>query len=308
MKGPRAIVLIFATVAQRGVYTGRDHRVILTRAAVGALVTLALGAGRGFASIPAADGTYTGCYQRVQGQLRVIDTANPAQTCRPDERLVTWSLTGPVGPTGPMGPVGMQGPQGNTGLTGATGPQGPTGPAGPPGPIGPTGAPGVQGSAGVAGPEGPAGPTGPAGIVPGIRHLIYGMVSAQGSLLVPDYTNQLFPLIGVSEQSGCWLDWVNVCFNPLTLGPQPCPTLKCFTAYTIQFVGDVLDPSAPFMCTVTPTGSSLADADTEYNTASTWAGAGFDPTGSFQLATLRVVIKDFNGSAVPHSFSFLCIQ
>jgi hypothetical protein len=66
------------------------------------------------AAIPGAGGVITGCYTKMNGALRVIDTA-AGQTCTNKELQLTWSQTGP---------------QGATGATGATGPAGPQGPAG----------------------------------------------------------------------------------------------------------------------------------------------------------------------------------
>jgi hypothetical protein len=79
------------------------------------------------ASIPDANGVLHGCYQKNNGQLRIIDPA--VDDCRPSEIALQWSQQGPPGPQGPMG---LQGPQG------AIGPMGLQGPAGPPGPAGST--------------------------------------------------------------------------------------------------------------------------------------------------------------------------
>lgn len=63
-----------------------------------------LTAGGASASIPAADGTYTGCYLMAFGSLRVIDAAIPGQRCLDRiEVQVTWSQRGPTGPAGPAG-------------------------------------------------------------------------------------------------------------------------------------------------------------------------------------------------------------
>jgi hypothetical protein len=65
------------------------------------VVTLALGASRTFASIPAPDGTYTACILKALGTLRLIDAADPKQKCLNNiEVLRTWSQTGPQGPAG----------------------------------------------------------------------------------------------------------------------------------------------------------------------------------------------------------------
>jgi type VI secretion system secreted protein Hcp len=103
---------------------------IPTAAALGAGAAIAVG------SIPGSDGVITGCYLKTvsnidiqrYGQLRVIDTSQPAQNpnggpneqgaCLPDETKITWNQSGPqgpAGPTGPQGPAGGQGPQGPAG-------------------------------------------------------------------------------------------------------------------------------------------------------------------------------------------------
>jgi hypothetical protein len=153
------------------------------------------------ASIPAADGTYTACYQKHDGKLRVIDVAH--ERCRHDEQRMTWNERGqpsqpsvaltavplspgdpmcPEGGTrfvvqgietyacngapgmpGPQGPQGAAGPRGPQGFPGAMGPVGPQGPMGIPGPMGPAGVDGLPGARGDTGPQGAIGPTGPQG-------------------------------------------------------------------------------------------------------------------------------------------------
>lgn len=93
-----------------------------------------LSASAAFASIPDAGGVIHGCYDSVNGQLRVIDDST--QTCRQAETAIQWSQTGP---RGPQGPIGATGPQGAVGATGPQGPEGPQGPAGPQGPQGTAG-------------------------------------------------------------------------------------------------------------------------------------------------------------------------
>ncbi|MBV8859664.1 MAG: hypothetical protein JOZ02_22215 [Acidobacteria bacterium] len=89
------------------------------------LAVVALAGGIVAASIPAADGTVNGCYQKNNGQLRVVESA--AQ-CHPSELALTWQQQGPqgpqgpVGPQGPAGPQGPQGPQGEPGASAAGGP------------------------------------------------------------------------------------------------------------------------------------------------------------------------------------------
>lgn len=107
-----------------------------------------------------ADTTYTGCYARGSGALRVV-TAD--ESCRGNEERIQWNAQGPRGERGPAGPQGEQGPAGPAGPAGPQGEQGPAGPAGETGATGPAGATGATGATGEAGPAGPAGPQGPQG-------------------------------------------------------------------------------------------------------------------------------------------------
>ena len=141
--------------------TRRWSRSTLTGLAAG-LVVLALGSGVAFATIPGAGGVIHGCYSKLGGAVRVIDTGS----CRVTESPLNWSQTGPQGPQGPMGAEGAQGPQGPQGAKGDPGSQGPAGQQGPKGDTGsagPAGPQGPQGTPGTAGQQGPAGPQGPAG-------------------------------------------------------------------------------------------------------------------------------------------------
>jgi hypothetical protein len=132
---------------------------------VGTLVG-AVGLGVGVAVASGHDDVITGCYNRTNGNLRVVDAG---AECREHEMPISWNEQGPQGepgPQGPMGPMGAAGPAGPQGETGPAGPQGETGPAGPQGetgPAGPQGATGPAGPQGETGPAGPQGATGPAG-------------------------------------------------------------------------------------------------------------------------------------------------
>jgi hypothetical protein len=133
-------------------------------AALPAIIALtavvAVAGGMVVTSIPAPDGTITGCYHKNNGQLRVVESASQ---CHPSELALTWQQQGPQGPQGPIGPQGPEGPQGPGGPQGATGPQGLTGPEGPQGATGPQGLTGPEGPQGDTGPQGLTGPEGPAG-------------------------------------------------------------------------------------------------------------------------------------------------
>jgi len=113
-------------------------------AAASALIASAIAGGIAFAAIPSS-GVINGCYQKNEGNLRVID-AN--ESCHPSEVPISWNQLGAEGPQGAMGPEGPKGDTGPTGATGATGPAGATGATGP---------------AGATGAQGPAGPTGATG-------------------------------------------------------------------------------------------------------------------------------------------------
>src|SRR6476660_9064769 len=85
----------------------------------GALALLALaavGAGAAVAAIPGADGTITGCVNKADGTLRVIDLAK-TPTCKTNsETTLPWNQTGPRGPQGPQGLQGPKGDKGDPGL------------------------------------------------------------------------------------------------------------------------------------------------------------------------------------------------
>jgi hypothetical protein len=91
---------------------------------VGALV----GGSVAYASIPDSSGVIHGCYQKISGNLRVVDPAT--DSCRSSEVGLDWNQAGPTGATGPAGPKGATGATGPTGVAGPTGATGPTGPAG----------------------------------------------------------------------------------------------------------------------------------------------------------------------------------
>jgi hypothetical protein len=92
-------------------------RLLVATLAVAALA----GAGSiAWASIPDGKGVVHGCYAKLGGALRVIDTAKN-QVCGGSELAVTWNQKGP---TGSKGATGGAGPKGTTGAKGPTGPSG----------------------------------------------------------------------------------------------------------------------------------------------------------------------------------------
>lgn len=84
-------------------------RRVLTGAAA-ALVASVLAGGIAWAGIPDAGGVINGCYQKVQGQLRVIDPGT--DDCRPSEIAITWSQQGTQGEPGAPGRDGADGRDG----------------------------------------------------------------------------------------------------------------------------------------------------------------------------------------------------
>ena len=82
------------------------------------VVAIVLGSGAmALASIPAADGTISGCFKNNSGDLRVIDA--PAESCKNNETAIQWNQAGQPGAPGPQGPQGEPGPVGPAGPAGA---------------------------------------------------------------------------------------------------------------------------------------------------------------------------------------------
>ena len=141
----------------------------LIAAAAGALAAVVLAGGVAWAAIPGDGGVISGCYLKLGGGLRVIDTAR-GQKCLPNlEAQITWNQAGQpgapgqAGPGGPPGPRGEKGDDGDPGRDGAQGVQGvpgergQQGEQGPPGPQGLQGLPGQDGAQGLQGPPGQPG-------------------------------------------------------------------------------------------------------------------------------------------------------
>src|SRR5437764_13029221 len=95
---------------------GRGGRLLLALAVGGGIFGIATAVQ---ADIPDS-GVIHACYQKQNGQLRVID-ADQGQSCRPSEVALSWNQTGPTGATGATGPPGPTGPRGATGPTGPKG-------------------------------------------------------------------------------------------------------------------------------------------------------------------------------------------
>jgi len=138
------------------------------------LVAISVASALTLSSIPAPDGTYTACFQKSSGKLRLVDAAK--ESCLPSEQRVGWNAKGPSGDSVlvvPVSPGDLLCPEGGTkflaqgvetyACNGAMGFPGLPGPAGPAGPTGATGAAGPAGPMGPIGSTGPVGPAGPAG-------------------------------------------------------------------------------------------------------------------------------------------------
>jgi len=116
-------------------------------AATGCVVVLAC-AGLSVAATRDSNPTYHGCVGKGSGLLRVLE---PGESCRRDERAITWSETGQAGPAGPQGVPGATGATGPAGAPGPAGPAGPQGEKGEQGDTGPQGAPGTASLQSLAG-------------------------------------------------------------------------------------------------------------------------------------------------------------
>jgi hypothetical protein len=90
----------------------------LLSAAAGAIVATVLAGGIAWAAIPGAGGVINGCYQKNQGQLRVIDPGT--DSCRPPEIPIAWNAQGIPGEKGDQGDPGAPGTDGVDGQNGTS--------------------------------------------------------------------------------------------------------------------------------------------------------------------------------------------
>ena len=95
----------------------------LLSATTGAVVASVLAGGIAWAAIPSAGGVINGCYQEVEGQLRVIDPATAS--CRPSEVPIAWSQQGVRGANGDKGDPGAPGKDGRDGIDATVAPEAP---------------------------------------------------------------------------------------------------------------------------------------------------------------------------------------
>ena len=89
----------------------------LLGAAAGALLAIGLAGGVAWAATTAGR-QINGCYQKSQGQLRVIDPGT--DTCRPSEEGIAWSQAGVPGEQGDAGDRGASGRDGRDGRDGTS--------------------------------------------------------------------------------------------------------------------------------------------------------------------------------------------
>jgi len=214
-------------------------RKALLAAVAGAAVAAAVVGGFAWATIPAANGVIKACYQKNNGQLRVVDD-NTA--CNSSELAISWNQSGPQGTAGAKGATGDAGPQGPTGARGATGIQGIQGIQGAQGIQGLKGDPGINGTAGATGDRGatgatgdrgligPAGPTGPAGDIPVTPPTPYQFRESNLNQLTGSFSLKLedeSETIRVTSFAGC---------IPPSFGLPPSP---CY--FTIRGLPDTLE-------------------------------------------------------------------
>lgn len=88
----------------------------LLAASAGALVAGALVGGVAWGGIPGADGVIQGCYEKIEGQLRVIDPDTDG--CGPSELGISWNREGRPGEKGDPGAPGAPGRNGADGRDG----------------------------------------------------------------------------------------------------------------------------------------------------------------------------------------------
>jgi hypothetical protein len=88
---------------------------------IAAVVAASTAAAVGYSTTAAPNTVITGCYQKLNGQLRVADFS----TCTSAELPISWAIQGPQGLQGPAGPPGPQGDPGQQGIQGIQGPAGP---------------------------------------------------------------------------------------------------------------------------------------------------------------------------------------
>ena len=92
---------------------------------VGGLLAVGFAAvGIAYAAIPDGN-TINGCYAKLGGGLRVIDTAKNQKCFGLVEVPVSWNQQGPKGDKGDQGIQGVKGDKGDQGIQGQQGPAGP---------------------------------------------------------------------------------------------------------------------------------------------------------------------------------------
>jgi hypothetical protein len=93
----------------------------LAAAVAGALAATALSGGIAWATIPDDGGVIHGCYTKLGGVLRVIDTAKNQKCLANLEVPITWNEQGPKGDPGATGADGAPGRDGTNGSNGTNG-------------------------------------------------------------------------------------------------------------------------------------------------------------------------------------------
>jgi hypothetical protein len=83
-------------------------RKTLLAAVAGAAAAAAAAGGIAWATIEPPNGVITACYQKNNGQLRVVGAG---ESCNPAELALQWNQTGPQGAPGPQGSRGPTGSQ-----------------------------------------------------------------------------------------------------------------------------------------------------------------------------------------------------
>ena len=239
----------------------------------------------------------------AQGPIGNTGTQGPIGNTGPAGAAGAQGPAGPIGNTGPAGATGAQGAVGNTGPAGATGAQGPignTGPAGVAGPTGPTGPQGSAGPMGTAGATGATGATGAAGqgvptggtagqVLTKINATDYNTqwttpsVGTAPVTQVPNAFHGHFPSSSttaltytspVSTTSSTSLLGINTLLVPAT------------ATYTIQVASYIPAGYTLDLISVTPTASSVFNANAVLATATLGAYASGGPITATLTATI----------------------
>ena len=193
-----------------------------------------------YADAPGTQIIYS-CVNKTTGVIRYV----PKKKCAPNEKSLSWNVSGRTGKEGPQGVQGARGLNGEAGATGADGAKGDTGSIGAKGDTGATGTkgdtgatgakgdtgskgdPGATGDKGDTGLKGDTGATGPSG-----QTGLTGPAGAAGAFVLKDGNGITLGTV-VKSELFCWVVWTGTGFNSyLVRNGRPCdPEPSARTTY-----------------------------------------------------------------------------